>query len=760
MKKILLTTSLCLFILSSNAQYSFETYNQGTDIVSVIEDNKTLNNPFAGGLDVPQFSTIDLDFDGKKDLVIFDREGSRLSTYLNKGSNNTISYEYAPEYVKAFPKISDWLYIIDYNGDGKEDLFTAIPGGFRVYKNIGGNAQGLVFEDTFPEVDCDYTSIKTRLYVGNTDLPAILDVDEDGDIDLLTFYLSIDSSGESIYWYKNMSVERYGNKDSMDFIVGKYCWGKFRESYTDCNINLNYPVGICGNGGKFIPNISPEEFKKKLFERIEASSGPQHSGSTTLVFDANGDSKYDMLIGDVTCNNMYLVVNGTDNQNPVMIQNYKNYPPNHPIILETFPAAFHLDVNNDGLKDLIATVNTSNASLNNNHVQLYLNDGTNSVNAYQHQSDNFMLSDMVDVGEGSSPEFVDYNNDGLLDIVISNTGYWQGSGVYKTGLALYKNIGSQELAKYELVSRDWMNFSILNIANMAPSFADLDNDGDLDMICGASDGTLHFFRNNAGPNTSLDLQYIANYFGTIDVGNFSTPFVYDFNGDGKKEIVVGERLDNINLFENIGDNVNPNYSLVTDSLYQINMRKFASYPSGRGRLTIKSLRPNENPRVIVSNGNATIYILDYFDADHTKAINVAVDSIKLNAGNFSNANGGFYYSLEDINNDQKPEVLVGAPQGGLYLLRNTSLNVGIDKEVLNDNISIFPNPSSDVFYVQSKNNDIINRVQLIDLNGRIIEEYNNSNTFYQIDTKELTEGMYFVKIEMQNASITKKVVKN
>lgn len=759
MKKILLSASLCLFILNVQAQYSFETYNLGPDTIKVIESNKTLQMPFAGGLDVPQFSSLDLNNDGKKDLVIFDREGSRLSTYLNVGGLKTIKYEYAPQYLKAFPKMTDWMLLVDYNGDGKEDIFTSIPGGLRIYKNIS-TANGLIFENTFSEINCDYSTFITRLYISAPDLPAILDVDEDGDIDILTYYQSIDSSGESIYWYKNMSIERYGNKDSMDFVVGKYCWGKFRESFTNCHINLNYPVGICGANGRFVPNISKQEFIRNMNDRITTANDGKHSGSTTTIFDANNDGKYDMLIGDVTCNNLYLVVNGTDNINPVMTQTIYNYPVSHPINIEVFPASYVLDVNNDGLKDLIATTNSSNASLNNGHIQLYTNDSTSGIDHFDFQTDNFLLSEMIDVAEGSAPCFVDYNNDGLLDIVISNTGYWQGSSIYKPGLALYKNIGTTALAKYELQTRDWFGFSALNIANMAPSFGDLDNDGDLDMICGANDGTLHYFVNNAVNNAEMSLQYVSNFFGGIDVGNFSAPFIYDFDNDGKKEIIVGERLDNINLFTNTGTIANPLYTLTTDSLYKINLRSISGYPSGRSRLIIQTLRANDQPRILISNGNSRIYIMDYFDADYTKNIGSPIDSIDLQSGSFSNSNGGFYFSLTDLNADNKPELVAGTPQGGLFMYRNTSLNVGIKNDIKKLDVSVYPNPASENIFVQSNGNEKIQQIQLFDINSKLILSINEENTFFKIDSRNLPHGMYILKVFGIDSLNALKIMKN
>lgn len=761
MKKILLIASFCHLILSASAQYKFDHFNgSGTDSVFVKESNIQFKNAFAGGMDVPQFGTCDLDLDGKLDLVIFDREGYKISTFLNKGGNNEIKYIYAPQYVKHFPKMVDWMQLVDYNGDGKMDIFCAIPGGLRLYKNISNSTTGLMFENTFPEINCDYTSLVTRLYIGNIDIPAILDVDDDGDVDILTFYQSIDSSGESIYWYKNMSMERYNKPDSMDFIVGKYCWGRFRESYTDCKINLQYPIGLCGNGGRFTPNISAKEFMANLNDRIQKSNDPAHSGSTTLIMDVNGDGLKDMLIGDVTCTEMYAVINNNTNADPIMTQTIHNYPPNNPIYLEMFPAAYLLDINNDGLKDLIASTNTSNASMNTNHVLSYMNNGTQGIGRYTFSNNDFLLEEMVDVGEGSAATFVDYNVDGLMDIVVSNSGYWQSSSSNKTGLMLMKNIGTSTLPSYEVISRDWLGLSSLNIANMSPDFEDMDNDGDLDMVCGSSDGTLHYFTNTAGANSTINLQYVPNYFGTLDVGNFSIPFVYDFNGDGKNDIAVGERYDNINLIENIGTVNAPNYAITTDSLYKINLKIFGNYPNGRAKLVVSKIRPNENPRVILSNANGKIYIMDEVNSNINKKMSQATDSIDLNSGIFSFSNGGFVFSMADLTNDSKPEIIVGTPQGGLLLYKNNSLNVGLDQQSKRKIANVYPNPFNEYLTISSNNNELLTEISIIDLNGKEIHKENVNKRSTTISTKQLINGMYIVRIKTSNEVSFEKLLKN
>jgi hypothetical protein len=442
-----------------------------------------------------------------------------------------------------------------------------------------------------------------------------------------------------------------------------------------------------------------------------------------------------------------MLFNNTNNLSPIMTSAIQHYPTIKPIDVFVFPAAFLIDVNNDGKKDLIVAPNTPNNSDNFENIHLYIrNDSTTGNNIFTWQSDDFLESEMIDVSEGSAPTFVDYNNDGLLDIVISNTGYYSSSAVYTTGLALYENTGTVSNPKYNLISRDWMNLSSLNINNMVPSFGDLDADGDLDMVCGSSDGLIHFFRNIAAAGQPISLQFIPNYFGGIDLGNNTTPFIYDLNNDGKPEIIVGERFFNINLISNTGTPSNPNYVIETDSLWKIDLGKKLRYPSGRTSVSIAKLNPvtNEN-HLLISNGNGMLYIYKNLPSSYTQALqNFAIsdDSLYLANGNYGGSNTAFPISVADINNDNLPEIITGTPQGGVLLFLNESKFSSISNKDYNAMVQIYPNPANN--NINIKSDFQVNVVKIINLNGQIIKSINIKNN-QPINIDELTNGMYFVE---------------
>ena len=88
----------------------------------------------------------------------------------------------------------------------------------------------------------------------------------------------------------------------------------------------------------------------------------------------------------------------------------------------------------------------------------------------------------------------------------------------------------------------------------APSLADLDGDGDLDAVVGEVGGVLNYFRNN-GTATAPDFADqtgVVNPFAGVGVGSSSAPSFADLDGDGDLDAVVGRPDGNLNYFRNNG----------------------------------------------------------------------------------------------------------------------------------------------------------------------------------------------------------------
>ncbi|MDX5321096.1 MAG: VCBS repeat-containing protein, partial [Bacteroidota bacterium] len=144
MKKFLTCLSFAFLMNSSFAQKEILYLSNGLRFLD--EQNDTILEPFIGGFVAPQFSEIDLNNDGVKDLFVFDRSGNKVLTFINEGKAGQVSYVHAPKYEFAFPALRNWVLLRDYNCDGKEDIFSgSIQHGVTVYKNVS-LGDSLMFE--------------------------------------------------------------------------------------------------------------------------------------------------------------------------------------------------------------------------------------------------------------------------------------------------------------------------------------------------------------------------------------------------------------------------------------------------------------------------------------------------------------------------------------------------------------------------------------------------------------------------------------
>ena len=210
------------------------------DTIPVFEGGTKLVNPWAGGINFSSFSSVDLNQDGKNDLVAFDKMSptgfGKMRTYINIGAVGNAVYKHAPKYEALMPKVEDWALFFDYNNDGKSDLFSYTTGGIKVFKNVSTAstfsfvlAKSLIRSDYNPGGPPNIANI----YSNSIALPGIADIDGDGDLDILTYSVF----GVKIEYHKNRSMELYGNADSLNYDFVDNCWGDIQES--TCAVYLN-----------------------------------------------------------------------------------------------------------------------------------------------------------------------------------------------------------------------------------------------------------------------------------------------------------------------------------------------------------------------------------------------------------------------------------------------------------------------------------------------------------------------------------------
>jgi len=755
---LLLLTNICL---SQIHDYSFVKNNS---IVFKDSTGKQYLYPLTGGMNACQFSAIDLNNDGIKDLFVFDKHGDRVLTFINNGTPDSVDYVYAPQYELAFPQMHAWATLVDYNNDGKEDIFTYTTGGIRVFKNVSNGS--LQFQLAKDPILSYYGSTYTNIFCLTETFPAIADIDGDGDIDILNYWVL----GEFVNYNKNYSMEDYGVPDSLDFKMVENSWGCFAESPYSNQITLD----TCTPG-------------KSLLNKSDTP--PKHTGSTLLATDLNGDGIQDLIVGNVGYPNLIkLTNNGTLTTAHISTQDTL-FPSNTlPVNLWSFALPSYIDINNDGKKDILISTFDPNEYLAETYksVWLYKNIGTNSSPVFKYVKEDFLQDEMIDVGTGAYPVFFDYDNDGLKDLFIGNMGYRDTSytqagysiSKFTSKIALFKNIGTASNPQFKLITRDFANVSALNILGAYPTFGDINGDGKAEMIVGSADGSLYLYVNNAPTGSTPNFVLSQSNYQGINVGSYAAPQLFDLNKDGLLDLIIGNRgtiwkdsLGNIitmkgNLFyyKNTGTAANPVFTLVTDSLGGIDVTNFDVSNYGYSTPCFFRTATNETRLFVGNNEGKVIY---YKNIDNNLNGNFTIaDTLSfidnttryiIDEGNRSGV------AVADINNDGYLDIMVGNQAGGIAFYKGAALNTGITPthDIVDNKLSVYPNPAKDMIHVNYEcfDNTHITTVEVMDITGRNVLKTDNINrNNLTINISSLNKGSYICKVTFSNSATTNKIL--
>jgi hypothetical protein len=98
----------------------------------------------------------------------------------------------------------------------------------------------------------------------------------------------------------------------------------------------------------------------------------------------------------------------------------------------------------------------------------------------------------------------------------------------------------------------------------------------------------------------------------------------------------------------------------------------------------------------------------------------------------------------------------GGDDGGFPAL--SAANASIDN-VLAGSFSVYPNPTKDMLNISNSIGAEINSVTITDINGRTVKQVTANGVESQINTADLNAGVYFVNINSNQGSLTKKIVK-
>lgn len=407
----------------------------------------------------PGCAFIDYDNDGYPDILLINGQdwpghtvGGRTTPKLYHNNRNGTFTDVTAKAGLAVPMYGMGVAIGDYDNDGFDDVFITAVGQSHLFHNNGNG--------TFTDVT------KAAGLWGVSEFStsaAFVDYDNDGKLDLLVANYVQWSPDKDIYC-------------TMDGARKSYCTP---ESYKGASVRLWHNVG-------------------GLFEDVTQKAGLSDASSKSLgiaILDVNSDGWPDILIANDTQPNKLYV----NNKNGTLSE-------------KGLPAG--IAFSEDGVARAGMGVDAADYDRS-GRASIVISNFSNQMIALYHNEGNGLFVDEAPRSEigrasllslGFSCFFQDFDLDGWPDIFVANGHIEpdieriQKRIKYRQPPHLFRNLGNGKFT--DVASSAGPVFDLPKVAR-GSAYADINNDGYLDLLVMTNGGPAYLFRNEGGDNHAL-----------------------------------------------------------------------------------------------------------------------------------------------------------------------------------------------------------------------------------------------------------------
>jgi len=533
-------------------------------------DGTPVEFPFLGGLNVPRLQLVDIDGDGDQDLYLQEYTG-QLMHFSNEGTPGDPRFVFQTRRYEGLD-IGEWFRFVDLDGDGDYDLLAEKRfSHIRYFLNVGS--------PTAPNFDQTLYALKdtedNEVFSDRQNIPNITDIDCDGKLDLfigrvdgtIYRYEAVDEDSRGVPRFELVS-NRFENIEIIGEIqIGASLHGANTMAFHDFDDDGDedlfwgdfFESGLLmieNSGSCAAPALQNEPV------RFPRNAPIRTSGYNAPTFgDLDGDGHPDLLVG---------VLGGAFNPTTTSADNlyHLEQTEGRDFELRTTRFLYGLDV---GMESIPALADTDGDG----DLDLYItnkidpNDGSRSLMYYLEntgtaESPSFQIADTLSLVEAYhlAPVFGDIDDDGDLDMIV---------GSWTKGIMLFTNEGTATEPDFVLTDDEFLRLT--RGSNATPALVDIDGDGDLDLFAGESSGDLNFYE-NVGTASEPRFSFVSDTYAGFDAGRRSYIDFADLDADGDYDMIVSRDTGAPAILRNDGSPTEPHF--VEGGLLDVETPEFAT----------------------------------------------------------------------------------------------------------------------------------------------------------------------------------------
>lgn len=319
------------------------------------------------------------------------------------------------------------------------------------------------------------------------------------------------------------------------------------------------------------------------------------------------------------------------------------------------------------------------------------------------------------------PAFADLDGDGDMDLLV---GEYEGSMQYfeNTGSSLNPAFASPQVNPFGLDSTIYLSL---------PAFADLDGDGDEDLLVGEEYGSMQYFENTGSASNPQFSAPQANPFGLVSTYNFAAPAFTDLDDDGDLDLLVGEYEGALKYFENTGTEFIPQFAAPQTNPFGLDSTYVNAFPA------FADLDEDGDMDLLVGNYYGE---MKYFE-NSGSASNPQFEAPQVNPFGLVSTYVAAFPAFVDLDADGDLDLLVGEYYGAMQYFENTTVS-GISNHAQNIELKLFPNPVVDILRIEVK--ERIERLEIFNILGESIVSFEGDEK--NISLNGLKPGIYTLNV--------------